>query len=350
MKHSIVVVGWGIMFLALAGCSSDPAPAGTSTGSGPGGGGAKGGSAGQAGDQPGQGGGGAKGGSAGQAGGRSGQGGDQVTRDASSTDHDGASVDERTDASTTAADASNDVDLDGGGWKILFNGKDLTGWTPSPGAAAFFAAGLLDGEGVIHVYPTQPDQSDQPQATLRTTESYGSYVFHEEYKWGTNRFGSRKQTDRDNGICFHVCNDPTQVWPESIEFQIGSQAWPGDWVVGNIFMLVNKTRAQWPFVMMNGQQVFSENGTRKSIGAPASYEKALAPVQLNSNTDWNILELTVHGSKDAEYKVNGTVVNRVFSMECNEGGSWKPLDHGPIALQAEFAEVYFRNVRIKELP
>jgi len=93
-----------------------------------------------------------------------------------------------------------------------------------------------------------------------------------------------------------------------------------------------------------------ERVTKKSIGAPASYERALAPVQLNSNTDWNILELTVHGSNDAEYKVNGTVVNRVFSMECNEGGTWKPLDHGPIALQAEFAEVYFRNIRIKELP
>src|SRR5260221_396905 len=208
VKHSIVIVGWGIVFLALAGCSSDSAPARTSAaGSGQGGGGAKGGSAGQAGNQPGQGGGGggAKGGSAGQAGDQSGQGGDQVTRDASSSVHDGASVDERTDASTTAADVSNDVDLDGGGWKILFNGKDLTGWTPAPGAAALFAADLLNGEGVIHVYPTQPDQSDQPQATLRTTASYSSYVFHEEYKWGTNRFGSRKQTDRDNGISFHFC-------------------------------------------------------------------------------------------------------------------------------------------------
>ncbi len=236
------------------------------------------------------------------------------------------------------------------GWVPLFNGTNLDGWTPSPGADVFYAVSQLANEGVIHVYPTQADQSDQPQATLRTKDSYSNYVFHEEYKWGTKRFGDRKQTDRDNGICFHVCNDPTQVWPESIEFQIGSQAWPGDWVVGNIFMLVNKTRAQWPFAMQDGHEVFSENGTKKNIGAPASYYKALAPSQLNSNTDWNILELTVHGSTDAEYKVNGTVVNRVFDMECNEGGTWKPLDHGPIALQAEFAEVYFRNIRIKMLP
>src|SRR5260221_182717 len=170
MKHSIVIVGCGAALLALAGCSSDPAPAGTSAaGGGQGGGGTKGGSTGQAGDPSGQGGGGgAKGGSAGQAGDASGQGGDQVTRDASSTERDGTSVDERTDASSTAADANSDADLDGGSWKILFNGKDLTGWTPAPGAAALFTADLLNGEGVIHVYPTQPDQSDQPQATLRT--------------------------------------------------------------------------------------------------------------------------------------------------------------------------------------
>jgi len=236
------------------------------------------------------------------------------------------------------------------GWAPLFNGTNLDGWIPSPGAAALFAVTQLEGEGVIQVYPTQTDQSQQPQAALRTTASYSSYVYHEEYKWGTKRFSDRKQTARDNGICFHICNDPTQVWPESIEFQLGAQAWPGDWVSGNIFMLVNKTRAKWPFATMNGQDVYSANGTKKSIGAPASYYKALAPSNLNKDDGWNVVELTVHGSKDAEYKVNGTVVNGVTDMECDEGQGFKPLDHGPIAVQAEFAEVYFRNIKIKVLP
>jgi hypothetical protein len=236
------------------------------------------------------------------------------------------------------------------GWVPLFNGTNLDGWTPSANAAQYFGVSQVDGGGVIHVYPTQVDQSDVPTASLRTNDSFSSYVFQLEYKWGTDRFGERKQTDRDNGICFHICGNPAQVWPESIEFQIGSQAWPGDWVVGNIFMLINKTRANWPFTMKDGQEVFSAGGTEKSIGAPASYYKALAPSQLNLNDDWNIVELTVHGSTDAEYKVNGTVVNQVLDMECNADGTWKPLDHGPIALQAEFAEVYFRNIRIKVLP
>ena len=81
-----------------------------------------------------------------------------------------------------------------------------------------------------------------------------------------------------------------------------------------------------------------------------SYYKALVPSpNQNVNGDWNIVELTVHGAADAEYKVNGTVVNRLFNMECDEGSGFQPLTEGPIALQAEFAEIYFRNVRIKVL-
>jgi len=246
------------------------------------------------------------------------------------------------------------------GWVTLFNGNNLDGWTPGNASAAFFTAEKLDGEGVIHVYPTQADQSQQGQGSLRTDESYSKYVFHLEYKWGTKRFADRKDKDRDNGICFHVTAPLGDVWPTSVEFQLGSQAFPGDWVSGNIFMLVNKTRAQWPNVMMNGYPVWSATGTKKKIGAPTSYELGRAvPPNLNIDgasgapaaTHWNIVELTVHGSKDAEYKVNGTVVNGLTDMEYDTGnGTFAPLDHGPIAIQAEFAEVYFRNIKIKVLP
>lgn len=245
------------------------------------------------------------------------------------------------------------------GWTTLFNGKNLDGWTPGNASASFFTAEQLDGEGVIHVYPTQADQSTQGQGALRTNASYSSYVFHLEYKWGTKRFADRKDKDRDNGICFHVTAPLGDVWPTSVEFQLGSQAYPGDWMSGNIFMLVNKTRAQWPNVMTMGYPAWSATGTKKKIGAPTSYELGRAmPPNLNVDgaasapaaTHWNTVELTVHGSKDASYNVNGTVVNGLTDMEYDTGnGTFAPLDHGPIAIQAEFAEVYFRNIKIKVL-
>src|SRR5436190_24206431 len=107
MKRSIVIVGWGMAFLALAGCSSDEPSARTSAaGKGQGGGVATGGSVGQAGQEPGQGG-----------------GGSQATGGAGTTGGGGASGNEMTDTSTTAKDAANGdaTDLDAGDWKVLFN-------------------------------------------------------------------------------------------------------------------------------------------------------------------------------------------------------------------------------------
>lgn len=329
MQRFVGTLGWSMAFLALASCSNGSrGPQGGAGGSVAGTGGAANPGTGGTVAPPGTGGttgtGGASGGTGGNVGGGAG----------------GQTVDAGGDATGDAGD----------GWTPLFNGRDLTGWTPSPGAAALYAVDTFMGEPVIHVYPTQADQSNQPQATLRTNQSYTSYIFHEEYRWGTKRFADRSQTDRDNGICFHICNDPNQVWPESIEFQLGDQAWPGDWVPGHIFMLVSRTRAQWTYTMLNGFQVYSPTGISRSIGAPASYFKGMTDKERNLPNAWNVVELTVHANRDATYTVNGEVANGLTNMECQINGVWTPLDHGPIALQAEFAEVYFRNIKIKILP
>jgi hypothetical protein len=241
------------------------------------------------------------------------------------------------------------------GFVSLFNGTNLDGWTPSQGHAGLFAAGKLGDDPVIHVYPsaTLADGAQGvAQATLRTNASYSKYVLHLEYKWGVKRFNDR-QGARDNGICFHLCNNLSKVWPDSVEFQLGSDTLGKDWVSGNIFMLVGNTKAQWPNARMNNQPYFSETGTKTNLGPPdfPTYALGRASAQLDKATDWNIIEMTVNGAAEAEYKVNGTVVNRLFDMQCRpDNGAWAPLDKGPIALQAEFAETYFRNIKIKVLP
>src|SRR5437870_4268095 len=107
------------------------------------------------------------------------------------------------------------------GFVPLFNGKDLTGWTPGPSGAPLFAVDSAAGEPAIHVYPdatAQKDGSTQNQSTLRTNDSYSSYVLHVEYKWGARRFSDRAGKARDNGICWHVQLPlPTSTeWPTSI--------------------------------------------------------------------------------------------------------------------------------------
>src|ERR1044071_4105110 len=74
------------------------------------------------------------------------------------------------------------------GWKPLFNGKNLAGWTvhyasrtsaDAPPPASIFAV----EKGVIHAYPTQAAGSDQPNAYLETDTDYQDYVISLEYQW-----------------------------------------------------------------------------------------------------------------------------------------------------------------------
>ncbi|NJM39111.1 MAG: DUF1080 domain-containing protein [Akkermansiaceae bacterium] len=66
--------------------------------------------------------------------------------------------------------------------------------------------------------------------------------------------------------------------------------------------------------------------------------------------EWNEMEIRVEGAKKATFIFNGEVVFEIFNMQQKIGNDFVPLDKGRIGLQAEWAEVLYRNIRIKELP
>ena len=47
--------------------------------------------------------------------------------------------------------------------------------------------------------------------------------------------------------------------------------------------------------------------------------------------------------------LNGQVVHEIMNIQKMEGGKLVPLTKGFIGIQAEWAEVLYRNIRIKEL-
>jgi hypothetical protein len=260
------------------------------------------------------------------------------------------------DASVPAVDSNIDAGVaeEEEGWEVLFNGENLDGWTVSRGGGAGQAAEEIFQvtDGMIHVYKGAIQGSTQPTATLRTNAAYGSYVLHLEYMWGTTRFSDRSNTERDAGILFHLFNNLNAVWPDSFEFQLGSSDLGGEWVSGDIFVIGSNARGETSSMQLGGNSAFAEladGAMRRSIGAPTSYDRARTNAKLDV-TGWNTVELTVRADSEAEYKVNGVVANRVFAMEANSAGVWWPLESGPIALQAEYAELFYRNVRLKQLP
>ena len=58
---------------------------------------------------------------------------------------------------------------------------------------------------------------------------------------------------------------------------------------------------------------------------------------------WNIVEVIVNGADEAKYMVNGKQVNAVYNMK-RDG---QPLTEGRISVQAEYAELFYRNIKYK---
>ncbi|HEX2876672.1 MAG TPA: DUF1080 domain-containing protein [Polyangiaceae bacterium] len=225
----------------------------------------------------------------------------------------------------------------------LFNGTDLTGFqayreplTMLSGAQALEIFKVENG--TIRVYGDKPATETQARHTLVTTKSYSKYKFWLEYKWGTKTYPPYANTamyPRDAGVLFHLHGGTTRVWPPSAEFQIK------DGSTGDIFALLAKMTS-------TGQgAVFTEGGAQVTIdgsGGNARHAR-LANVDFEL-PDWNQILLEVNGGT-ATYTVNGKLANKVLAVTSTAG---QAVTSGPLALQAEHAEVFYRNIRIQELP
>ena len=242
------------------------------------------------------------------------------------------------------------------GFKPLFDGKTLEGWT-----AARNSDGGKDGDGsssfsvnekekAIHCYQGCEAESKQISNCLNSDQEFSHYILKLEYKWLEKRFAPRADWDRDAGLLFHVHGDRTKVWPLSLEMQIGEslrdkphgKRSKGRFHTGDLFVLGRDLRTDTPIE----NKIYSSEGERKtgrSVGTHLGVEKPKG--------EWNEMEIHVHGSEKATFILNGEVVLETFNFtQKNKKGEKVPLEKGRIGLQAEWAEILYRNIRIKELP
>lgn len=232
----------------------------------------------------------------------------------------------------------------------LFNGTDLTGFNvyrqnkeKAPGTLLSPAEAVTvfkPEAGMIHVYADAPDQSPQVHYTLVTTKSYSKYRLSWDYKWGTKKFAP--YTDlvrypRDAGVLWHVHGDVTQLWPPSMEFQ------NKDGTTGDIFALYARCTAPGSAA---DKTVFAEGGAPVLVDGSNGFVQHGRSANYEVAGDWTSCLMEVDGGT-AVYSVNGHIVNRVLSVMDANG---QPVSSGPIAWQAEQAEVFYRNLRIEVLP
>lgn len=231
------------------------------------------------------------------------------------------------------------------GWVALFNGKNLDNWylatrdtTYIGGINDFF--GIEDG--VIHVYPKQEHNSEQTYAGMITEKEYSTYELTLEYKWGEKKFIPRDDFVRDAGVLFHLFGDDL-IWPSSVECQIQE----GD--TGDIWAINTQVTSKVNSTIRN----YSPTGdlvTRGGHGEPKFHRFHRGYDWEIPHGGWNKLEIFVNGDY-AKYTLNGKVVNEAIDIKRwdEELQEMIPLTKGKILLQAEGAELYYRNVFLKEM-
>jgi hypothetical protein len=232
-------------------------------------------------------------------------------------------------------------------WKPLFNGKNLKGWSvhyasktaadAAPPATLFAVEG-----GTIHAYPTQDAGSAQPNAYLETDADYKDYVVSLEYRWGEKKFAPRNEHVRDAGLLYHVHRERAGDWPAGAEAQIQEGDTGDSWAVSSqISSFVNPKTGLYALP--------EDGGVPVTVGHDGKFERTRHS-RVNEYPGWNTLQVIVRGDH-ATHIVNGVTNMRVQDLKSWDPASnaWVKLDHGKIALQAESAEVFYRNIRIRPL-
>jgi len=197
----------------------------------------------------------------------------------------------------------------------LFNGKDLDGWyTWLRGKGRDNDPDQIftvDANGLIHDLGSQVGY-------IMTTQRFDNYHFTLEFKWGEKRWPPRENGKRDSGICYNVPDDePDHIWPQSVECQIQETDVGDFWLVGNSTIQVDgKQNAP-----TNSTQILKKKDAEKPYG------------------EWNTVEVISFNGK-CVHIVNGVVVNQ---------GENSSLVGGRILLQSEYAEIFYRNIKIRKL-
>lgn len=237
------------------------------------------------------------------------------------------------------------------GFVSLFDGKSLAGWTAarSKGEGDTGAYSVNKEEKAIHCYAGKEAGSKQDTDCLNTEKVFSHFILRLEYKWLENRFQPREDWDRDAGLLFHVHGDLTKVWPLSLEMQIGetpAEVMAGkkdkkrNYHTGDLFVLGKNLEVERP---VKDRRYSPEGDWKKgrSLGTLLGKEKPKG--------EWNEMEIQVHGSEKAIFILNGEQVHEIRNFTQKVDGERVPLSEGRIGLQAEWAEILYRNIRIKEL-
>jgi hypothetical protein len=233
------------------------------------------------------------------------------------------------------------------GWVSLFNGKDLTGWTPKIAGHAFgedpYQTVRVE-DGMIRIgYDGYEPPFKGRFCHLFYEKPFSRYRLRVEYRFhGTQVPGGPGWAWRNSGAMLH-CQDPrTMTLEQSFPVSIEGQLLGGD---GSSARSTGNLCTPGTNVVMKG-----ELERRHCINSSS---------ETCHGDDWVVAEFEVDGSGSVKHFINGKLVLEYeqSQLDPNDADAKKLidgddllLDSGWISLQGESHPVDFRNVQIRMLP
>jgi hypothetical protein len=230
------------------------------------------------------------------------------------------------------------------GFKPLFNGKDFEGWelllrdgTPEEAQKVY----TIDNDGVLHFFRDLPEGSGSEirknafHGVMATKKSYSMYQLKFEYKWGKKLVNNYRQFQYDAGVFYQITN--LKVFPTGLQYQIRYNHEEDRNHTGDFWVTPGKNM-QWYSVDGITFTLPSEGGLPQPIKKGEHRVKSNTPYH-GLDDEWNQCELIVMGDDYAIHKLNGKLVNMATNLSTG---------NGPIALEAETGEIFWRNIMIKE--
>jgi hypothetical protein len=253
-------------------------------------------------------------------------------------------------------------------WTPLWNGKDLAGWhsylaTPynleSDSIGNIIEPFGVDNDPLKVIKVVKTDQGNAIRISgvawgmIYTEEDFSNYHLKLKVKWGEEMHPPREKGPRDSGLLYHGFGEPGGVsyWMNSQELQIQEGDMGDYWPTGDVAIKVPSIPLDDTFyIYKEGADLrryyFAEilDTAREDSLAKRRVFKAFNAEKAYG--EWNEVELIVLGDSSI-HVVNGKVVMRLFNSSTMKEN--KPLTSGKLILQSEGAEVYYKDIFIKNI-
>lgn len=253
-------------------------------------------------------------------------------------------------------------------WENLLD-KDLTNWDVFIGVphTSLELEGYEKGDGMhgtpiglnndpLNVFSTTQENgetvlnvSGKIYGGLSTKKEYENYHLVFDIKWGTKKFEPRLKDKRDSGVLYHAQEPHGQfwnVWMRSPEMQIQETDCGDFFPLAGVSMDIKATKRSedgkefWFYDPKGEIRTFKTGGDGR-CRRMANFE--------NPHGEWTRVELICIKDK-AYHIVNGKVVMVLENAkEYNKEDVATALTKGKIQFQSEACEVYYKNIKIKNI-